>query len=38
MEVSSTALGEGEALVEQIHHPGLATADAAPEIDATNWL
>ena len=38
MEVSSTALGEGEALVEEIHHPGLAAADAAPEIDATNWL
>jgi hypothetical protein len=38
MEVSSTALGEGEALVEKIHHPGLATADAAPEINATNGL
>src|SRR4051812_19450075 len=38
VEVSSTALGEGQALVEEVHHPGLAAAYAAPEIQASNGL
>ncbi len=32
VKVAAPALGEGQALIEEIHEPGLAPADAAPEI------
>src|SRR6185312_12743526 len=32
MEVAPTRFGEGQALEEQVHEPGLAAAHAAPEV------
>jgi hypothetical protein len=38
VEMPATAFGEGQALEKQIHHPGLATPDTSPEIEAANGL
>ena len=35
MEVDAVLLLEGQAVVEQVHQPGFATANTAPEVDAT---
>lgn len=34
MKVAPAALGKRQTLVEEVHQPGLATSDAAPQVQA----
>ena len=38
VEMATALLREGQAVEEQVHEPGLAAADAAPEIEAAFGL